>query len=82
MHCFGSAVTKFCVGDQVAICTASTYYTFIRAKYAVYLPDSISLVDVALILTAFCTTYVRLVQVAHLQKGETILIYAAAGGTG
>jgi NADPH:quinone reductase-like Zn-dependent oxidoreductase/acyl transferase domain-containing protein/SAM-dependent methyltransferase len=82
VHRLGSNVTDFRVGDRVVLGTANTYQTFVRVKHAVHLPDSISFVDAASIPTAFCTAYIGLVQVARLQKGETVLIHAAAGGTG
>ncbi|KAH7330434.1 reducing type I polyketide synthase [Rhexocercosporidium sp. MPI-PUGE-AT-0058] len=83
-----SRVGKDCkdlqIGDRVAIYTMDTYRSYARAnaKWVVKIPDSMSFAQAASIPIAFGTAYYSLVQVARLQKGETILIHAAAGGTG
>ncbi|RDL39057.1 uncharacterized protein BP5553_03397 [Venustampulla echinocandica] len=82
VHRIGANVQNFKVGDRVVVGTPDSYQTFVRVKEAVRLPDTISFVEAASIPTAFCTAYVSLIRTARLQKGETILIHAAAGGTG
>ncbi|KUJ07891.1 reducing type I polyketide synthase [Mollisia scopiformis] len=82
VHRVGARVQRFKVGDRVAVATANTYQTLVRVRDAVHLPDSMSFVEAASLPTAFCTAYVSLIRTARLQKGETILIHAAAGGTG
>jgi len=42
----------------------------------------ISYIIVAFILVVFATTYYNIVDVAKLQKEQTILIHAASGGVG
>ncbi|KAF2752775.1 reducing type I polyketide synthase [Pseudovirgaria hyperparasitica] len=84
VHRIGSAVRKFQVGDRVATGALETYKTYVRVAdfQAVKLPDKMSFVDGAAIPTAFYTAWHSLVKVGRLQKGETVLIHAAAGGTG
>jgi NADPH:quinone reductase-like Zn-dependent oxidoreductase/SAM-dependent methyltransferase len=72
------------VGDRVAIYTMDTYRSYARAnaKWAIKIPDTMSFAQAASIPIVFGTAYYSLVEVARLQKGETVLIHAAAGGTG
>ncbi|KAF2469062.1 reducing type I polyketide synthase [Lindgomyces ingoldianus] len=76
VHRIGSAVSSeyVKVGDRVALGSLESYRSFI--------PDNLSFVDAAAIPTAFCTAYHSLINVARLQKNESVLIHAAAGGTG
>lgn len=46
------------------------------------IPDSMSFEEAASIPICFVTAYFCLHEVAHLKAGETILVHAAAGGTG
>lgn len=46
------------------------------------IPDSMSFEEAASIPIVFVTAYFCLNEVAHLKAGETILVHAAAGGTG
>ncbi|KAI0015454.1 reducing type I polyketide synthase [Xylariomycetidae sp. FL0641] len=80
----GAHVKRFSVGDRVAVGWLGTYRTVLRAKetHVALVPSSMSLEEAAGITTAFCTAYHSLLNVARLTKGETILIHAAAGGTG
>lgn len=80
----GSNVTSCAVGDRVMVGCLGTYKSLVRVPktLAVKIPDSISLEEAAGLPTAFCTAYLCLFHVARLQKGESILIHAAAGGTG
>lgn len=80
----GSGVQHLKVGDRVALGSLETYRTLVRAWefQVVKIPDSMSFADAAAVPTAFCTAYHSLYSVARLQRGETILIHAAAGGTG
>lgn len=48
----------------------------------VKIPDSMSLEEAASIPVVFVTAYFCLYEVARLKAGETILVHAAAGGTG
>ncbi|KAK5625584.1 hypothetical protein RRF57_001300 [Xylaria bambusicola] len=46
------------------------------------MPEAMSFSDAASIPMVFSTAYVALVDIARLQKGQSILIHAAAGGVG
>ncbi|RYO87630.1 hypothetical protein DL762_004174 [Monosporascus cannonballus] len=80
----GSGIKRLRIGDRVALGSLETYKTLVRARefQVVKIPDSMSFSDAAAVPTAFCTAYHSLYNVARLQKGESILIHAAAGGTG
>ncbi|KAI9154916.1 Squalestatin tetraketide synthase [Paramyrothecium foliicola] len=80
----GEKVTRVRVGDRVAVANLGTYRSLLRLPETnvIKIPESISLEEAAGIITAFCTAYYSLITVARLKKGETILIHAAAGGTG
>jgi len=86
MHRIGSAVSpeQFRLGDRVALGSLQSYRSFVKAWdfQVVKILDSLSFVDAAAIPSAFYTAYHSLINVAHLQKNETVLIHAAAGGTG
>ncbi|KAL8962775.1 MAG: hypothetical protein Q9193_000877 [Seirophora villosa] len=80
----GATCSQFQPGDRVAACDLDCYRTRIRIKenQAVKIPDSMSYVEAASIPTAFTTAYYSLIDVARLQKNESVLIHAASGGTG
>ncbi|KAL8640877.1 MAG: hypothetical protein Q9226_008697 [Calogaya cf. arnoldii] len=80
----GATCSQFRPGDRVAVCDLDCYRTRIRIKedQAVKIPDSMSFVEAASIPTAFTTAYYSLIDVARLQKNESVLIHAASGGTG
>ena len=71
-------------GDRVLTCSLDTFRTFARARshQVVRLPDEMPFTEAASLPTAFLTAYHSLHVVAHLQNTESILIHAAAGGTG
>jgi NADPH2:quinone reductase len=50
--------------------------------FALDAPDSMSAAEAAAFLIPFHTAYVALVRRAALQRGETLLVLGAAGGTG
>lgn len=80
----GSNVFDLAVGDRVCALATAAFATVVRcaASCAVRVPDTTNF-DEAASLPVICTTvYHSLVNVAHLCKGETILIHAAAGGVG
>ena len=53
-----------------------------RADLTVPLPASLSYEEGASIPIAFTTAYFTLIHLAHLKRGERVLIHAAAGGVG
>ncbi|KAK8023703.1 polyketide synthase [Apiospora rasikravindrae] len=80
----GSEVSSLKVGDRVAVGMREAYRTKVRARerFMIPIPNFMSLEEAAGVPTAFCTAYYSLYGIARLQKGESILIHAAAGGTG
>ena len=78
----GPNITKFKVGDRVyARGQFMRSHTVSNEAEVVKLPDNISLVDGANLVT-YLTVYHSLTRVARLAKGETLLIHSAAGGIG
>lgn len=71
-------------GDRVSVCSFDVFGTYARVMEdcAIKIPDSTSFVVAAAVPTTFTTVYYGLCEVARMQKGETILIHAGAGGTG
>ncbi|EHK99373.1 putative Phthiocerol synthesis polyketide synthase type I PpsC [Glarea lozoyensis 74030] len=80
----GSECTTFKPGDRVTVAYLNTYQTFVRApqECVAPIPGFMSFVEAASVPTTFVTVYHGLVILAQLQKGESILIHAASGGTG
>lgn len=71
-------------GDRVSICNLDMYRTYARcpAQSVIRIPDELSLMEAAAIPTTFVTVYHALHEVARIKSGDSILIHAAAGGTG
>lgn len=86
----GSAVTRFKVGDAVFFCNGGlgdepgnyAEYTTLHEDYCAAKPATISSQDSAALPLVFITAWEALVERAHLQAGQTVLIHAAAGGVG
>ncbi|OGM42335.1 hypothetical protein ABOM_007875 [Aspergillus bombycis] len=80
----GSKTTDLSCGDRVLFVGPGAMRTHIRAHESVVqkLPDNMSFEDGASIPIAYATAYRSLVEVARLEKGESVLIHAAAGGLG
>ncbi|KAL3964599.1 hypothetical protein ACCO45_001603 [Purpureocillium lilacinum] len=80
----GSRVTRVSPGDRVVYIGQGAMRTNIRShESAIHkLPDSISLEEGVSIPVVYATAYQSLVEIARLQKGESVLIHAAAGGLG
>ena len=78
----GSKTTEFSCGDRVLFVGPGAMRTHIRAHESVIqrLPDNMSFEEGASIPIAYATSYRSLVEVARLEKGESVLIHAAAGG--
>ncbi|KAH9986933.1 KR-domain-containing protein [Xylariaceae sp. FL0662B] len=70
--------------DRVVMACIGSMRSHPRApsNAVVKLPDSLSLEDAASAITGLATAYHAQVNVAHLQRGEKILIHSAAGSTG
>lgn len=83
----GPEVTDVKVGDRVIFVyngDNNCLQTRTRAPQdlVVKIPDSMSFEEAASIPVVFVTAYFCLYEVARLRAGETILVHAAAGGTG
>ena len=75
---------EFDIGDRVMLGYVNTFKTFARCPWqcAVKIPEHLSFPEAAALPTTLSTAYHALHEVAHLKKGESILIHSAAGGTG
>ena len=86
----GSAVTRFKVEDAVYFCNGGiggepgcyAEYTTLHEEYCAAKPANLSLEDSAALPLVLITAWESLIERAHLQAGQTILIHAAAGGVG
>ena len=80
----GSNVTSLAVGDKVCALADGSFATFTccSASKAAKIPDSMPFNVAASIPVVYTTAYYCLYDIAHLQRGQTILIHAAAGGVG
>lgn len=86
----GDQVTRFKVGDEVYFCNGGigdepgnyAEYTTLHEDYCAAKPANISLQDAAALPLVLITAWEALVERAALQKEQTILIHAAAGGVG
>ncbi|KAK1975933.1 beta-ketoacyl synthase domain-containing protein [Colletotrichum cereale] len=83
----GAEVADFKVGDRViAVWNGSNNClqtrTRVPQELLAKIPDSMSFEEAASIPVVFVTAYFCLCEVARLKAGETILVHAAAGGTG
>jgi NADPH2:quinone reductase len=82
----GAGVTQFQVGDRVATCSAPlgmyAQECNVPAKELVALPDGISAETAAAGLLKGLTARYLLKQTFPVKAGQTIVVHAAAGGTG
>jgi len=81
----GSGVTEFKVGDRLAYVAPLGGYSAERvlpADRAVKLPDGISYEQAAGMMLKGMTAEYLVQRTFHVQKGNTVLIHAAAGGVG
>ncbi|KAI4250707.1 MAG: hypothetical protein LQ352_005293 [Teloschistes flavicans] len=80
----GAEVTSFRVGDNVAMYGHGSHRTIHRSKasYCAPIPQGLSFEQAATIPLVHGTAWYGLVQLARVQKGQSILIHAAAGGVG
>lgn len=76
--------SRFSVGDRVMYIGTSCFSTLHTMKEAlcVKMDDSMSFEQAAAMPCVYATALMALVDKAHLQKGQSILIHAAAGGVG
>lgn len=76
--------TNFKLGDRVCVFSPTAFSTYTRAKaeHVAKVPDTVSLPHAAAVPTQFVTAWYAIHSAARMQKGESILIHSAAGGTG
>jgi NADPH:quinone reductase-like Zn-dependent oxidoreductase/acyl carrier protein len=72
------------IGERVIVIGPNSFSSFVKApiENVVPVPDSLSFEQAAGLPTVFLTAHYALKHVARLEKGERILIHAAAGGVG
>ncbi|XP_060907129.1 prostaglandin reductase 3-like [Labrus mixtus] len=77
-----SASSRFTVGDTVAYFTSGAFseYTVVKAKESVPVPAVKP--EFLTLLVSGATAYIALKRLGDLKEGETVLVTAAAGGTG
>lgn len=80
----GSAVSEFKVGDKVVGFAPESLATDVNvpAAFLARVPEAINADDAAAMPVAFLTADFGLNHLAQLQRGQSILIHAAAGGVG
>jgi acyl transferase domain-containing protein/NADPH:quinone reductase-like Zn-dependent oxidoreductase/SAM-dependent methyltransferase len=79
-----AATQGFAVGDRVMALLLGPFGSRARVSWhgVAHMPEGMSFEDAASLPMIFGTAYVSLVDVAHLQPGQSVLIHAAAGGVG
>ncbi|CAI4212777.1 unnamed protein product [Parascedosporium putredinis] len=84
INAVGSGVTDLKIGDRVCASSEGAYSTYTRCKSTscAKVPDDMSLEAASTIPVVFCTAYYGLFDIGRLQRGESVLIHAAAGGVG
>ncbi|KAJ4371953.1 hypothetical protein N0V83_003726 [Neocucurbitaria cava] len=84
VHRVGSAVTKFKVGDRVAVYGHGAHRTIHRTREELcqLIPEGMTFEQAATVPAIHGTAWNALVRLARVQKGQSILIHAAAGGVG
>lgn len=77
-----SSSSSFTVGDVVAYVSEGAFadYTVVPMKKAVLMPAAQP--DTLAVLVSGATAFIALQRLAELKHGETVLVTAAAGGTG
>ena len=84
----GQGVTKFKTGDEIFACQslarAGTYaqYTLVREDEAAHKPEKLSHAEAAGVPLVALTAWQALFDKGKLEKDQTVLIHAAAGGVG
>jgi len=80
----GSGIIGFAPGDHVVGFGPSSFSNRVvtRTNAIAHIPPGLSFESAATIPSAFFTAYYALRHLAHLGKGEKVLIHGAAGGVG
>lgn len=71
-------------GDRVLCCSDGSFSTSLSASelYCAKIPESLNFVEAATIPLVYGTVIYGLMDIAHLSKGQSVLIHSAAGGVG
>ncbi|KAI9736149.1 MAG: Type I Iterative PKS [Cirrosporium novae-zelandiae] len=80
----GEGVNHLKVGDRVSTIALGAFSNYVRCpeSWVQPIPDDITFEVAASIPIAFSTAYYTLFDIARVQKGESVLIHAAAGDIG
>jgi NADPH:quinone reductase len=81
----GDRVTRLKVGEPVMGLVAGAAwaeYVVLHERCAMRVPKGISVTDAAAIPEAFATAFDALILQARVQRGQTVLVHAAASGVG
>jgi NADPH2:quinone reductase len=81
----GAGVTDFAVGDRVAWASvpgSHAEYAAVPARALVRIPDGISAADAAAVVLQGMTAHYLTTSTYPVQKGDWVLVHAAAGGAG
>ncbi|KAF2811141.1 reducing type I polyketide synthase [Mytilinidion resinicola] len=80
----GCNVVGLSTGDRVVMSASPCFKTYARGKasHVLRIADEMTFAEAASIPTQFCTAWQAVHGIARLQRGESILIHAGAGGTG
>ncbi|GLA60097.1 hypothetical protein AtubIFM54640_011528 [Aspergillus tubingensis] len=76
------ADTSLQPGDRVVLAAVSAFKTVARGKVVARIPEDMPFTTAAAIPVQFGTAWEALHHMGRLERGETILIHSAAGGTG
>lgn len=81
----GSNVKHLVQGDRVVALTKFGGYAefaIAEEEVVVKIPETMAPGEAVALATQYCTAYFLALKMANIQKGETVLIHAAAGGVG
>lgn len=80
----GGNVHSLKPGDRAVVLSAGTYaqYTAASTTFCIKIPDAISTKDAAAAMLQGLTALSLIRESYHVEKGDWILVHAAAGGTG
>lgn len=84
----GPGVQGFAVGDKVGYITspalgpAYAEYSSVKAATAAKLPDNVSTQTAAAVMLQGLTALSMITVTCEVKQGDTVLVHAAAGGTG
>ena len=80
----GAGVAGLEIGDEVMAFAPHAFgsHATTRAAFVLPLPPRLTPTQAAAVPVAFATAWYALHQLGHLQRGERVLVHAAAGGVG